>query len=94
MSALAAVLSNIPCEQALLGFVWGWAENQIASASKAMPMGQTDGQKILQSLIPLMARVVHRQKKLLMMRLVRDLWVPPSRHLYMNNSTRDCLDRN
>jgi len=64
MSALAAVFSNIPCEQALLGFVWGWAENQIASASKAMPMGQTDGQKILQALIPLMARVCEQAKEI------------------------------
>lgn len=64
MSALAAVFSNIPCDQALLGFAWGWAENQIASASKAMPMGQTDGQKILQALIPLMARVCEQAKEI------------------------------
>jgi len=57
MSALAAVISSIPMEQALLGFAWSWAENQIASASKAMPMGQTDGQMILHQLIPLMAQV-------------------------------------
>lgn len=57
MSALAAVLSEIDLNQALLGFAWGWAENQIACASKAMPMGQTDGQKILQALIPLLAQV-------------------------------------
>ena len=64
MSSLAAVLSNIPCDQALLGFAWGWAENQIASASKAMPMGQTDGQKILQALIPLMASVCEQAKEI------------------------------
>jgi len=57
MSALAAVLTNIDLPQALLGFAWGWAENQIACASKAMPMGQTDGQRILQGLIPLLAEV-------------------------------------
>ncbi len=57
MSALAAVLSGIALSQALLGFAWGWAENQIACASKAMPMGQTDGQKILQALIPELAQV-------------------------------------
>lgn len=57
MSALAAVLTDIDIEQALLGFVWSWAENQIASASKALPMGQTDGQRILQALIPVIAQV-------------------------------------
>ena len=57
MSALAAIESDIDIEQALLGFVWSWVENQITCASKAMPMGQTDGQKILQALIPKMASV-------------------------------------
>jgi len=57
MSALAAVLTHIDLPNALLGFAWGWAENQIACASKAMPMGQTDGQRILQGLIPLLAEV-------------------------------------
>ncbi len=57
MSALAAVLSEIDVAEAVLGFAWGWAENQIACASKAMPMGQTDGQKILQQLIPQLAEV-------------------------------------
>ncbi|WP_419812196.1 urease accessory protein UreF [Bacterioplanoides sp.] len=57
MNALAAVLSDIDEQTALLGFCWSWAENQIACASKAMPMGQTDGQKILQQLIPLLTRV-------------------------------------
>jgi urease accessory protein len=56
MSALAAVLTNINIENALLGFIWSWAENQITCASKAMPMGQTDAQKTLQSLIPEMAK--------------------------------------
>lgn len=52
MSALASVLGRIDKQTALLGFVWSWVENQIAAASKAMPMGQTDGQTILKSLIP------------------------------------------
>ena len=57
MSALAAVLTNIDLPHALLGFVWSWAENQITCASKAMPMGQKDAQKILQGLIPEIAKV-------------------------------------
>jgi len=57
MSSLAAVLSRIDVFSAMLGFAWGWLENQIACASKAMPMGQTDGQKILQELIPVVSQV-------------------------------------
>ena len=64
MSALAAVLHEIPLPQALLGFCWSWCENQIACASKAMPMGQTDGQKILQAVIPLMASVCEKSQQL------------------------------
>ena len=64
MSALAAVLHKIPLDQALLGFCWSWCENQIACASKAMPMGQTDGQKILQAMIPTMAEVCEKAQQL------------------------------
>ena len=58
MYALSGVLSDIPVEQALIGFTWAWLENQITSASKAMPMGQTDGQRIIRHLIPKIERVV------------------------------------
>lgn len=57
MSALASVLHGIPESTALLGFCWSWCENQIACASKALPLGQTDGQKILQQLLPLIEQV-------------------------------------
>ena len=57
MNSLASVVTDINIENALLGFVWSWVENQITCASKAMPMGQTDAQKTLQSLIPVMAQV-------------------------------------
>ncbi len=60
MSALAAVMSDIPKQQALIGFAWAWSENQIACASKALPLGQTAGQQILQRLIPVLDRVVTR----------------------------------
>jgi urease accessory protein len=57
MSSLASVLTHIDLSHALLGFVWSWVENQITCASKAMPMGQTDCQRILKSLIPKMADI-------------------------------------
>lgn len=57
MHALAGVLNSLDVQTALLGFCWSWAENQIACASKAMPMGQTMGQQILQRLLPIIAQV-------------------------------------
>lgn len=58
MHALASILGYIPIEQALLGFTWSWCENQVASVSKAMPMGQTDGQRILQAMLPVIEAAV------------------------------------
>jgi urease accessory protein len=40
----------------LHAYVWTWAENQIAAAMKAVPLGQQAGQRLLQSLqLPLLA---------------------------------------
>ncbi|GLQ32619.1 urease accessory protein UreF [Litoribrevibacter albus] len=58
MYALHGVLTDIPVEECLIGFCWAWLENQIAAASKAMPMGQTDGQRIMRRLIPVIDEVV------------------------------------
>lgn len=52
MYALNGVIKGLTIEECLIGFVWAWLENQITSASKAMPMGQTDGQNIIRHLIP------------------------------------------
>lgn len=60
MYALQGVLADIPAEECLLGFSWAWLENQIAAASKAMPMGQTDGQNIMRHLIPVIEQVVEK----------------------------------
>lgn len=35
-----------------LGWLWSWLENQVTVASKALPLGQTDVQKVLQRLLP------------------------------------------
>jgi urease accessory protein len=32
---------------AITAYVWGWLENQVNAALKAVPLGQTDGQRIL-----------------------------------------------
>ena len=40
----------IPARQALTAYLWAWLENQVMAAVKAVPLGQTDGQKILLAL--------------------------------------------
>lgn len=34
-------------EEALLGHAWSWAENQVMAAVKLIPLGQTEGQRLL-----------------------------------------------
>jgi urease accessory protein len=48
--AYAAVQWKIEPEAALQAYLWTWLENQVMAAVKAVPLGQTDGQRILLSL--------------------------------------------
>lgn len=41
---------GIPARQALTAYLWAWLENQVMAAVKAVPLGQTDGQKMLLAL--------------------------------------------
>ena len=43
----AVVKWGIPARSALLAYLWAWLENQVMSALKAVPLGQTDGQRLL-----------------------------------------------
>jgi urease accessory protein len=45
--ACAAAHWQIDPPQALVAYLWSWLENQVMAALKAVPLGQTDGQKIL-----------------------------------------------
>ncbi|MCM5571866.1 urease accessory protein UreF [Burkholderiaceae bacterium FT117] len=45
--ALAAQQAGAAPEQALLSFAFGWAENMVQAALKAVPLGQSAGQRIL-----------------------------------------------
>jgi urease accessory protein len=38
---------GIAPRDALVAYLWAWLENQVMAALKAVPLGQTDGQKIL-----------------------------------------------
>jgi urease accessory protein len=43
----AVVQWQIDRRNALLAYLWSWLENQVMAALKSVPLGQTDGQKIL-----------------------------------------------
>ncbi|HET7731466.1 MAG TPA: urease accessory UreF family protein [Usitatibacter sp.] len=45
--AFAAHAWGIPAAEALAAYAFGWCENQVAAALKAVPLGQTDGQRVL-----------------------------------------------
>lgn len=38
---------DVPARSALLAYMWSWLENQVMAAVKAIPLGQTDGQRLL-----------------------------------------------
>ena len=58
--ALAAVRWNISLNDAAHGFLWMWAENKVLCAVKLIPLGQTDGQKILSAVIETISHVIMR----------------------------------
>jgi urease accessory protein len=48
--ACAATQWQIEPTTALTAYLWSWLENQVMAALKAVPLGQTNGQKILLAL--------------------------------------------
>lgn len=48
--ALAAEHWRIESDTTALGFCWAWLENQVAAATKLVPLGQTQAQALLDSL--------------------------------------------
>ena len=48
--ACAAKSWGIAPEAALEAYLWAWVENQVMAAVKAVPLGQTDGQRMLLAL--------------------------------------------
>ena len=51
-SAFAAASAALGIDRAggLAAYLWAWAENQVLAAVKAIPLGQTDGQRMLLAL--------------------------------------------
>ena len=41
----------VPARDAALGYTWGWLENLVLATVKIIPLGQTQGQQLLQHLI-------------------------------------------
>ena len=56
--SLAAVRWKISLNNAANGFLWMWAENKVLCATKLIPLGQTDGQKILSTIIDTISQVI------------------------------------
>lgn len=42
-----ATAMAITVHDAVLGYLWSWCENQVMAVVKALPLGQTDGQRLL-----------------------------------------------
>ena len=45
--AFASSQWGIPAREALIAYLWSWLENQVMAALKSVPLGQTDGQRLL-----------------------------------------------
>ena len=43
----AAAAWQVPADHALAAYLWAWAENQVMAAVKAVPLGQSAGQRLL-----------------------------------------------
>lgn len=59
-----AVLWQIPLEEALQAFCWAWLENQIAALVKLVPLGQTQGQKLMLAMDGVIAQAIQQAKGL------------------------------
>ncbi|RUR35836.1 urease accessory protein UreF [Vreelandella populi] len=56
--AFTAHARRVPVRQALLGFGWAWLENQLAVACKALPLGHTAAQRLIEQLRPALVTAV------------------------------------
>jgi urease accessory protein len=58
--ALATARADASAAQALHASLFGWAENMVQAALKAVPLGQLAGQRILQALVEKMPPLIDR----------------------------------
>ncbi len=62
--SLAAVRWGLGAEQAMSGYLWAWAENQVLAAVKLVPLGQSAGQRLLHRLCEHMPMILERAQSL------------------------------
>lgn len=62
--AYAAAQWKIAPEAALQAYLWAWIENQVMAAVKVIPLGQTDGQRILMGLGDRLPSLVEKAMKM------------------------------
>lgn len=55
---------GIGAGDAQLGFAWAWLENQLAAACKALPLGQTAAQRLIERLRPELVSAVDTANRL------------------------------
>tara|TARA_R110001592_G_scaffold357915_1_gene661793 strand:- start:3898 stop:4614 length:717 start_codon:yes stop_codon:yes gene_type:complete len=55
---LCAQQWGIPYRLAAMGLTWSWLENQVAAATKLVPLGQTQAQQLLVLLQPILGEVL------------------------------------
>ncbi|WP_020209307.1 urease accessory protein UreF [Gilvimarinus chinensis] len=60
--ALAGVHWQVDIDELAQGFVWSWLENQVAAATKIVPLGQTHAQQLLTQLMPAVLDTCERAK--------------------------------
>ena len=61
--AHAAAQWGIAPEEALAAYLWSWLENQVMAAVKAVPLGQTAGQRMLLEVAEAIPAVVEAAKR-------------------------------
>lgn len=54
----AAAKWGIDYHAAAMGFTWSWLENQVAAATKLVPLGQTQAQQLLTKLQPVIGQTI------------------------------------
>ena len=62
--SLAAYLSRVNCTNAIYGYAWTWCENQVIAAIKLVPLGQTQGQRILMFLTGKIPALVEQSQQI------------------------------
>jgi urease accessory protein len=78
--ALAARAWRIEPREALVAYLWSWLENQVAAAIKAVPLGQTAGQRILFELGGKLDEIAERAKTMEWSNFAPALAILSSRH--------------